>query len=115
MTRWVEMQTWPAFAYPLCAVAAATLSISASGITIKGELEPSSIVTFLSPAILVIRSPISREPVKVTFAYIRLRHQCVADSSTRTGDALDGHVRDSGFKQDLGQLQCRQTACRKRV
>ena len=35
--------------------------------TIRGALEPSSIVTFFNPAVLHILSPISRLPVKVTF------------------------------------------------
>ena len=59
------MHTWPAFAKPLAAVAAATFSMSSSGITINGELDPSSMVTFLSPATRQISSPMSRLPVKV--------------------------------------------------
>src|SRR3989454_2150944 len=66
-TRWVEMHTCPALAYPVAATAAATLSSSASGITTTGEFEPSSIVTRLIPAVLQMRSPTSRLPVKVIF------------------------------------------------
>src|SRR2546427_309556 len=66
-TRWVEMHTCPALAYPVAATAAATLSSSASGITMTGEFEPSSIVTRLMPAVLQMRSPTSRLPVKVIF------------------------------------------------
>src|SRR2546430_507216 len=55
-TRWVEMHTCPALAYPVAATAAATLSSSASGITMTGEFEPSSIVTRLMPAVLQMRS-----------------------------------------------------------
>ena len=51
ITLCVDMHTCPAFVYPLCAVAAATLSMSASGMTMSGEFDPSSMVTFLSPAI----------------------------------------------------------------
>ena len=47
------------------AAAAATRFGSASGITISGALEPSSMVTRLRPATLQIRSPMSRLPVKV--------------------------------------------------
>ena len=65
MTRWVEMHTWPAFEKPLLTVPLTTFWISASGITISGELEPSSMVTFLRPAVLVMCSPTSRLPVKV--------------------------------------------------
>src|SRR5438034_992514 len=39
-TRWVEMHTCPALAYPVAATAAATLSSSASGITTTGECGP---------------------------------------------------------------------------
>ena len=66
MTRWAEMQTWPAFENPLAIVALTTFSMSASGMTIRGELEPSSMVTFLSPAVLQMCSPTSRLPVNVT-------------------------------------------------
>src|SRR6266446_5956651 len=66
-TRWVEMHTCPALAYPVAATSAATLSRSASGITTTGEFEPSSIVTRLMPAVLQMRSPTSRLPVKVIF------------------------------------------------
>ena len=45
------MHTCPAFEKPLESVPAMTLSMSASLITIRGELEPSSIVTFFSPAV----------------------------------------------------------------
>ena len=67
MTRWAEMQTWPALEKPLATVPATTLAISASGMTISGELEPSSIVTLLRPATLQICSPTSMLPVNVTF------------------------------------------------
>ena len=66
-TLWVEMHTCPALANPLATVAAATLSMSASDMTISGLLEPSSIVTFLMPALRQMRSPISMLPVKVIF------------------------------------------------
>jgi hypothetical protein len=41
------------------AVASATLSKSASSITISGEFEPSSMVTFFMPATLQMCSPTS--------------------------------------------------------
>src|SRR2546422_1024826 len=44
-------------------MASATLLRSASGITMIGELLPSSIVTFLMPAIRQIRSPTGTLPV----------------------------------------------------
>ena len=67
ITRCADMQTCPALEKPLDTVPAMTLSMSASLITISGELEPSSIVTFFSPAVLQMRSPTSRLPVNVTF------------------------------------------------
>ena len=59
------MQTCPALAKAVCGMTVRTLSMSASGITITGALEPSSIVTFLIPACLQMRSPMSRLPVKL--------------------------------------------------
>ena len=60
----VMLISWPAgltllACLAVAAVAAATLSRSASSITISGALEPSSMVTFFMPAILQIVSPTS--------------------------------------------------------
>ena len=48
------------------AMAGTARSRSASGMTITGEFEPSSMQSFLMPAVLVIRRPVSTPPVNVT-------------------------------------------------
>ena len=113
--RCAEMHTCPAFEKPLDTVPAMTLSMSASLITISGEFEPSSIVTFFSPAVLQMRSPTSRLPVKGDLPHPRIGHKWVADPTAGPGNALNRLGRSARLQEYLGKLQCRKGSIRLRA
>ena len=64
--RWTPRQFCPACAKAPDAIAGTARSRSASGMTITGEFEPSSIDSFLRPAVRAMCSPVLTPPVNVT-------------------------------------------------
>ena len=65
-------QAWPALPKAPATASLTALSMSPSSQTISGSLPPSSMVSFLIPAMLVSLRPTSVLPVNVTMSIFRL-------------------------------------------
>ena len=109
ITRCAEVHACPALAYPLDIVAATTFAISASGITINGQMEPSSMVIFFRPATCAMCSPTSLLPVKDTLrtrwsatrASPRVPPEPVKHCTASAGTPASSRISTS-FKADKG-------------
>ena len=87
------------------AAAEATRFGSASGITISGALEPSSMVTRFRPATWQIRSPMSRLAGEGDLAHPRVAAQGVAEGAARSGQTLHRLCRRARLREQLDQLE----------